>query len=129
MSRGPESRFSQRVARKLRLAGWWYYKIADSKAGGRKPFDSMAVEPGGRAWAIEFKVGRTVVACLKKVKPHQYAGVWSVKEKGGKGVFCFGVGGETIWIGVEEVEWNDCTERFELKNVKASKWAWKEQMP
>jgi hypothetical protein len=103
---GSEASFIQRVGRELRMRGWFFYKIPDGARGGRRPFDVFSVMPvdGGRVLCIEFKVGRTLHACLSNIALHQYQSLRAVTKTGGFGVFCFGIGGKRIWLDVREVE-------------------------
>jgi hypothetical protein len=103
---GSEASFIQRVGRELRMKGWFFYKIPDGARGGRRPFDVFSVMPvdGGRVLCIEFKVGRTLHACLSNIALYQYQSLRAVAKTGGFGVFCFGIGGKRVWLDVREIE-------------------------
>ena len=103
---GSEASFIQRVGRDLRMQRWYFYKIPDGAYGGKRPFDVFAIMPvdGGRAVCIEFKVGRTLHACLSNIALHQYQSLKTVSKTGGFGVFCFGIRGERVWLDVREIE-------------------------
>lgn len=103
---GSEANFIQRVGREFRMKGWYFYKIPDGARGGKRPFDvfSVIAVNGGHTLCIEFKVGRTLHACLSNIALHQYQSLRAVSKAGGYGAFCFGIGGKRVWLDVREIE-------------------------